>query len=187
MTQTEVLFNGRWLRLLRRGRWEFAERTNPGGAVIIVAVTPEDTILFVEQWREAILKKTIEMPAGLIGDLEGATAESAITAADRELLEETGYRAGRFAFLMEGPTSSGMSNEIIAFVRAYDLERVHAGGGVDNEDIVVHEVPRLQAAEWLVQKMHEGYSIDPKMFAGLYFLEHGETLFAASRQGDQSR
>ncbi|GAH54870.1 unnamed protein product, partial [marine sediment metagenome] len=32
MTQTEVLCNGRWLRLLKRGRWEYAERTNPGGA-----------------------------------------------------------------------------------------------------------------------------------------------------------
>ena len=183
MTQTDVLFNGRWLRLLRRGHWEFAERSNPGGAVIIIAVTPDDAILFVEQWREAILSKTIEMPAGLIGDLAGATTESAITAADRELLEETGYRAGRFSFLMGGPTSSGMSNEMIAFVRAHDLVRVHAGGGDATENIVVHEVPRLQAADWLVQKMHEGYSIDPKLFAGLYFLERGEALFPAQPPG----
>jgi ADP-ribose pyrophosphatase len=180
MTQTEVLFNGRWLRLLRRGRWEFAERANPGGAVIIVAVTPDDAILFVEQWREAVSSKTIEMPAGLIGDLAGATDESAIVAAQRELLEETGYRAGRIVFFMQGPTSSGMSNEMIAFVRAYDLVREHAGGGDETENIVVHEIPRTRAAEWLVRKMHEGYSIDPKLFAGLYFLDQGETLFAHS-------
>lgn len=180
MTQTEVLFNGRWLRLLRRGRWEFAERTNPGGAVIILAVTPADCLVFVEQWREAVSSKTIEMPAGLVGDLADARHESAISAAGRELLEETGYRAGRLAYLMAGPTSSGMSNEIIAFVRAYDLVREHAGGGDATEGIIVHEVPRTQAATWLVERMRDGYSIDPKMFAGLYLLEHGEALFATT-------
>lgn len=177
MEKTEVLHEGRWLRLLRRGHWEYAERTHPGGAVIIVAVTNEERILFVEQWREAIRCKTIEMPAGLIGDLAGNRDESAIQAAQRELLEETGYRAARIAYVMAGPSSSGMSNEIIAFVRARDLVREHAGGGDATEDIVVHEIARGEAPRWLAQKMREGYSIDPKLFAGLYFLEHGEALF----------
>jgi ADP-ribose pyrophosphatase len=178
MTETETLCNGRWLRLRRRGRWEFAERVNAGGGVIIVAVTPEDRLLFVEQHRAAIESKTIEMPAGLVGDLADATDEHAVEAARRELLEETGYAAGRIEFLMAGPSSSGMSNEIMAFVRAYDLVRVDAGGGDETEDIIVHEVPRADAPRWLVGKMQEGYSVDPRMFAGLYFLEHGEALFA---------
>jgi ADP-ribose pyrophosphatase len=181
MTETQTLCNGRWLRLMRRGRWEFAERTNPGGAVIIVAVTPEDKLLFVEQWREAISSKTIEMPAGLVGDIAGNAAEGAIAAAEREILEETGWRAGRIEFLMQGPSSAGMSNEIMAFVRAHDLVREHAGGGDHTEDIVVHEIPRRDAPRWLVEKMREGYSIDPKLFAGLYFLDHGETLFAGGK------
>ncbi|MBS0584638.1 MAG: NUDIX hydrolase, partial [Proteobacteria bacterium] len=105
MTTTEVLHEGRWLRLLKRGRWEYAERTNPGGAVIIVALTDADRILFVEQWREAVQARTIEMPAGLIGDIAGSHDESAILAAERELLEETGYRAARVEYLMEGPSS----------------------------------------------------------------------------------
>jgi len=177
MTETETLCNGQWLRLKKRGRWEFAERVNAGGGVIIVAVTPEDRLLLVEQYRAAIDSKTIEMPAGLVGDLAHSADEHAVEAAQRELLEETGYEAGRIEFLMAGPSSSGMSNEIMAFVRAYDLVRVHAGGGDETEDILVHEVPRKEAAQWLLKKMSEGYSVDPKMFAGLYFLEHGETLF----------
>jgi ADP-ribose pyrophosphatase len=177
MTETETLFNGRWLRLMRRGRWEFAERMNPGGGVIIIALTPEDRILFVEQWREAVRSKTIEMPAGLVGDL-GDVSESATAAAARELTEETGYRADRVELLMAGPSSAGMSNEMIAFVRAYDLVREHSGGGDHTEDIVVHEIPRAEAAAWLVQKSREGYSIDPKLFAGLYFLDHAAALFA---------
>ena len=178
MTQTETLFNGRWLRLMRRGRWEYAERMNPGGGVIIIAVTPENRILFVEQWREAVRSKTIEMPAGLVGDL-GDANESVVAAAARELTEETGYRAGRVDLLMAGPSSAGMSNEMIAFVRAYELVREHGGGGDHSENILVHEIPRGEAASWLVQKSREGYSIDPKLFAGLYFLDHAEELFGS--------
>ena len=177
MTETETLCNGKWLRLKRRGRWEYAERTNPGGGVMIIAVTPEDRILFVEQFRPAIECMTIEMPAGLVGDVAGNSDESAVDAAHRELVEETGWRAGRIDFLMAGPTSAGMSNEILAFVRARDLARVDSGGGDETEDITVHEVPRREAAAWLVGKIRAGYSVDPKMFAGLYLLDNGETLF----------
>ena len=144
---------------------------------MIIAVTPEDRILFVEQERPAIECMTIEMPAGLVGDVATSSDESAVDAAHRELIEETGYRAGRIEFLMAGPTSAGMSNEILAFVRAWDLSRVHAGGGDKTEDILVHEVPRREAAAWLVEKIRAGYSVDPKMFAGLYLLENGEALF----------
>jgi ADP-ribose pyrophosphatase len=169
MNETRTLFNGRYLRLLQHGRWEYAERTNAGSAVIVVAVTPEDRVLFVEQFRVPIGARSIEMPAGLVGDL-GAT-EPVEEAARRELLEETGWRAERIEFLMAGPSSSGMSNEIIAFVRAHGLTRVHAGGGDESEDITVHEVPRAGVAAWLDARRLAGYSIDPKLYAGLYFLE----------------
>jgi ADP-ribose pyrophosphatase len=177
MTETETLCNGKWLRLKRRGRWEYAERTNPGGGVMIIAVTEEERILFVEQYRPAIECMTIEMPAGLVGDVASSAGESAVDAAHRELVEETGYRAGAIDFLMSGPTSAGMSNEILAFVRARDLVRVEAGGGDETEEITLHEVPRSEAAAWLVEKINTGYSIDPKMFAGLFMLENA-ALFA---------
>ncbi|HJU39157.1 MAG TPA: NUDIX hydrolase [Tahibacter sp.] len=177
MTQTEVLFNGRWLRLCRRGKWEYAERTNPGGAVLVVALTGDDRVLLVEQWREAIGMRTIEMPAGLIGDEPGAAGEHAIEAARRELAEETGYDCGRVVYGFAGPSSAGMSTETIAFVRAYDLVRTGAGGGTSDEDITVHEIPRGDVARWLIDKAANGWSVDPKVFAGLYLLEHGEALF----------
>lgn len=168
----ETLCEGRWLSLRKRGRWEYAERNNPGGAVIIVAVTPQDCVLFVEQYRVSILKNTIEMPAGLVGDLGDRPDESALLAAARELEEETGYRCERVEFIHEGPSSSGMSTEMIAFVRAYGLVRVGPGGGDETENILVHEVPRQEAGAWLFARAAEGYSVDPKLFAGLWFLEH---------------
>lgn len=177
MTQIETLCNGKWLRLMKHGRWEYAERTNPGGGVMIIALTDDDKLLFVEQPRPAIDCMTIEMPAGLVGDVAMHADESAIEAAHRELTEETGYRAGRIDYLMSGPTSAGMSNEILAFVLARDLERVEDGGGDETEEIRVHEVPRHDVAYWLVDKLRAGYSIDPKIFAGLYMLEHS-ALFA---------
>lgn len=168
----ETLYEGRWLSLRKRGRWEYAERTNPGGAVIIVAVTPQDKVLFVEQYRVSILRNTIEMPAGLVGDLPDQADEGVLLAAQRELEEETGYRCQRVEFIHEGPSSSGMSTEMISFVRAWDLEKVGPGGGDDTENIVVHEVPRSEAGAWLFARARDGYSIDPKLFAGLWFIEH---------------
>ncbi len=179
MNETTTLCNGTWLRLMKRGRWEFAERTNPGGGVMIIAVTPDDNVLFVEQFRPALDCRTIEMPAGLVGDQADSRGEDAIAAAHRELIEETGYAAASIDFIMAGPTSAGMSNEILAFVRARELTRVEAGGGDETEDIVVHEIPRRDAAHWLVRKMADGYSVDPKMFAGMYFLDNEEIMRGA--------
>ena len=179
----ETLCEGRWLSLRKRGRWEYAERNNPGGAVIVVAVTPQDCVLFVEQYRVSILRHTIEMPAGLVGDLDAQPDESALRAAARELEEETGYRCGRVEFIHEGPSSSGMSTEMIAFARAHDLVRVGAGGGDETENIVVHEVPRHNAGSWLFARAAEGFSIDPKLFAGLWFLEHAERARAGAGMG----
>lgn len=166
----ETMCEGRYLRLVRRGHWEYAERTNAGCAVIIVAVTPEDRILFVEQYRIPLGKPTIEMPAGLVGDI--GAHDTVEDAARRELLEETGWSAGRIEILMSGPTSSGLSNEIVAFARANDLTRIDAGGGDETEDIIVHEIPRSEAAGWLSRKMAEGYALDPKLWAGLWFIDH---------------
>lgn len=167
----EILYEGPWLRMVRRGRWEYAERTHGNGmAVIIIAVTPDDHVLFVEQYRVPLGARTIEMPAGLVGDDHAHdTLESA---ARRELVEETGWEPARVDVLLVGPTSSGMSSERIAFVRALDLTRVGDGGGVDNEDITVHKVPRAQAPAWLMTRQAEGFELDLKLWAGLWMIEH---------------
>lgn len=170
----ETLHAGKWLTLKQRGRWEFVERNNPQGAVIIVAVTPGDRVLFVEQYRVPIRQFTIEMPAGLIGDAGHADGDSVAGAARRELEEETGWTCGSVVPLHSGPSSAGMSTETMYFVRALDLRKVGDGGGDETEDIIVHEVPRTDAGAWLRTMAAKGYSIDPKLFAGLWFLEHGD-------------
>ena len=167
----EVLYEGEWLRLVRRGKWESCERTHADGmAVIVIAVTPDDHVLFVEQYRVPLQARTIEMPAGLVGDDPGE--DTLEDAARRELIEETGWEAGTVDVLLVGPTSSGMSNERIAFVRARNLRKVGEGDGVDSEDITVHTVPRKEAPAWLMRKQAEGFELDLKLWAGLWMIEH---------------
>lgn len=166
-----VVYEGKYQRMLVRGTWEYAERTHANGlAAIIIAVTPQDTVLFVEQFRVPLQAKCIEMPAGLVGDIDAD--ESIEVSAIRELEEETGWTAEHAEVLMIGPTSAGASSERIAFVRATGLRKVGCGGGDDSEDITVHEIPRPRAAAWLVEKMQQGYQLDAKLWAGLWMIEH---------------
>lgn len=171
MTETaDTLYDGRFLRLMRRGQWEYAERVNPGGAVAIVAVTPDGELLLTEQFRVPLGHPVIELPAGLVGDEPGRESEDWEAAAARELEEETGWRAGRFERLTEGPTTAGMSNETVVLVRARELQRVGVGGGDATESIRVHAVPVAKVAGWLAEREREGLPPDPKVFAGLFFL-----------------
>lgn len=127
-------------------------------------------MLFVEQFRVPLQANTIEMPAGLVGDIDAG--ESIEMSAVRELEEETGWTADHAEVLMIGPTSSGASSEKIAFVRATGLRKVGDGGGDASENITVHEVPRARAAAWLVEKIGQGYELDAKLWAGLWMIEH---------------
>jgi ADP-ribose pyrophosphatase len=170
MPVTHVLFNGRYLRLCQRGTWEFVERTNPGGAAVIIAVTAAREVLMVEQFRNPIGSKTLEFPAGLVGD-ENST-EAAAESAIRELWEETGYAARSLEPITGGPSSAGMSTEIQHFFRARGIQKTGEGGGVASEQIVVHLVPIDTIASYVFNRRAEGFAIDPKVYAGIYFLRH---------------
>ncbi len=171
MSEAKTVYEGQYLRMRVQDHWEYVERTHAGGlAAIIVAVTPDDRVLFVEQYRIPLARRTIEMPAGLVGDVDAG--ESIEQSAIRELEEETGWRAAHAEVLLIGPTSAGLTSEQIAFVRATGLVQVGAGGGDETEDITVHAVPRANAAAWLVAKMREGYAMDAKLWAGLWMLDH---------------
>src|SRR3546814_14704324 len=97
------------------------------------------------------------MPAGLVGDL--GDADTIESAARRELLEETGWQAEHIDLLMIGPTSSGLSNEMIAFVRARALTRIAACGSDDSEDIHLHQNPFADAPRVLAREMPDGLSM----------------------------
>lgn len=165
-----TLHSGKFLALVREGHWEFADRTNATGAAIIVAVTDSQKLLLVEQYRIPVHARTIELPAGVIGDEPGTADEVHAEAARRELLEETGYDAGIIEALTHGPASSGLTSETVTLFLATNLRQVGAGGGVGHEEITVHEVPLSEAHGWLDSKAKAGVLVDPKVYAGLYFV-----------------
>ena len=161
-----ILGEGRYVRLVKRGRWEYAERTNASGIVAVLAVTAEDEILLVEQRRVPVGRRVIELPAGLAGDVKGDTLKRA---ARRELLEETGYRARRMEALVDMTPSAGLVTEIVTLFRATGLTKTGDGGGDATERITVHNVPLGKVAKWLDSRIRRGALVDPKVYAGLYF------------------
>ncbi len=164
----ETLCAGTFLNLVREGRWEYCERVRQTAAVMVFALTPENKVLLVEEFRPPIGRRCLCFPAGLCGDEQAG--EAAELAARRELLEETGYEAAGMRRLFEGPSSPGLTSETLTFYLASGLRRVAAGGGVENEDITVHEVPLEEVETWLAARAEQGVATDPRIFTGLYFL-----------------
>lgn len=169
MTDIKTLHRGKFLELRRDGKWEYVTRTNSSGAVFILAITDRDEIVLVEQHRVPLGGATIELPAGMVGDEPDFRDESLIDSALRELEEETGFRGRRAERLLSGPVAPGLSSEILHLVRVYDLEREHAGGGVDGEDIHVHVVPLREVDGWLRRQAAAGKLVEPRIYTALYF------------------
>lgn len=165
----EVLFEGRFVRLVRQHHWEWAERTNTACAVVVVAVTPQRQMVLTEQYRIPLGARVVELPAGLVGDRPDQAAEDPLAAARRELLEETGFVSDDWQALVEGPVSAGMSNERAALYLARNARPAGRGGGDPSENIQVHVVPLDRAEEFLAARRRLGVLVDPKVYAGLYF------------------
>jgi len=166
----KVMYEGKYLNFINEDGWEYVERKNCTGIVIVLAVTDKGEVVFVEQFRKAIGKMTIEFTAGLIGDHDHAKEESLEAGAIRELEEETGYRAKRVEMIMEGPANAGISCNMVVLMRAYDLIKVSDGGGDHDENIKVHAIPLEAVDAWLKAQYASGKAIDPKVYGGLYHL-----------------
>lgn len=164
-----VLHEGKYLKLISDNGWEYVSRPHVTGIVVIVAVTDAGKLVLVEQPRTAVHRRVIELPAGMVGDVDAH--ESLADAAHRELIEETGFQPGEVKPLGEGPAAVGVTDEVISFFRALRVKRVGAGGGDESEDITVHEVPLGELRRFLAAKQAEGCAIDPKIYAGLFLAD----------------
>ena len=171
MSQELTHYKGRYLSLKEIDNWEYVTRPNAHAVVVLAAVTPQNEIVLVEQFRRPVNARVIELPAGLVGD-QGDPNEPVLEAAGRELIEETGYEADSLSLLMECPTSSGMTDEIISFVLASGLKKVGPGGGDDSEEIETHVVPLDKVDDWLDERRLAGTPLDPKIYTALYWLKN---------------
>lgn len=162
----QIVWQGKFVVAKTRGRWEYVGRTRQIRAAVILAVE-DGHILLVEQYRVPLGRNCLELPAGLIGDDEGAEDEDDLAAAGRELKEETGYRADRLEDLGQFWSSPGMVSESFTLVRATGLTRIHDGGGTESENITVHRVPLAGLSAFVAAKRAEGCAIDVRLLLAL--------------------
>src|SRR5206468_10817614 len=117
----EVMWEGRFVRALRRGKWEYASRAYDINAVVVLAEY-EGKVILVDQPRVAPGCRCVELPAGLVGDEDpNATVEAT---AIKELEEETGFTAHRVERLGDFYASPGMLSESFTLVRAHGERRI---------------------------------------------------------------
>lgn len=139
--------------------WEAVERVGIDGIVVMVAVTPENKVILEKQFRPPVGRGVIELPAGLV-----EPGEHMEDAARRELLEETGWTAGRLEFLAEGPISTGASTEILRAYLCTDLQYVGKSGWDGSEIIEVIEVDMSAAMDYLQKEQSRGVLVDLKVY-----------------------
>lgn len=159
-SDAELIWQGKYITVRKEGTWEYVGRANNIHAAVILAVD-DGHVLLVEQYRVPLKRNCLELPAGLVGD--EMAGEGIAAAATRELEEETGYTAAHIEIIGEFASSPGMVSETFTLVRAHGLKQVHAGGGVDGENITVHRVPLVEVPGFVAAKRAEGLVIDVKL------------------------
>lgn len=157
----KTMWEGKFIKAVKDGKWEYVTRPNNITAAVIIAIHDGHVIL-VEQYRVPIGKKCLELPAGLVGDHDAG--EDVLIAAGRELEEETGYSAASLENLGEYYSSPGMVSESFTLVRAHDVTKISAGGGVGDENIIVHHVKLDEVMDFIAKKQREGVGMDGKLF-----------------------
>ncbi len=136
------------------GEWECVR--HPGGA-LAVPVTPEGQLVLVRQYRFAVEQRILEFPAGTVevGEDPGLTIQ-------REIEEETGYKAHQWRKLGEFILAPGYSDEIIYAFLAQDLEKLDAPPHQDEDEDI--ETVLMSPAEF-EQAILAGEPIDAKSIA----------------------
>jgi ADP-ribose pyrophosphatase len=118
-------------------KWDFIKHK---GAAAVVAVKEDGKLLMVRQYRNALDRETLEIPAGGLNGEEEPTD----VAAARELEEETGYAAGKLELLLSLRTTVAFCNEKIDVYVATDLKRSKQHLDEDEYlDVEAHDVEEL--------------------------------------------
>ena len=158
-----ILFQGRIFQVVERrqvgrsGAILSRQVVKHPGATCIVPLLPDGRVLLIEQYRISFQKKIFELPAGTL-----EKGEEPITTAQRELIEETGYRAGRLELLTSIYTSPGILQEELFLYLASDLEK-GVSSPEDGEDISL--VPKTWSEiDAMIEKKE---IVDAKTLVGL--------------------
>lgn len=136
-------------------KWDFIHHD---GAAAVVPVTEDGKILMVRQYRNALERYTLEIPAGKLDDPK----EAGIVCASRELEEETGYRSEHLEWMITIRTTVAFCNERIEIFTAHDL--IPSRQNLDEDEYIDVESYTI---EELKEKIFAGEIEDSKTVAAL--------------------
>lgn len=164
---SRLAFEGSFLRLYvdtvksADGHVGTREYLRHPGAVMIVPLLPDGQVVLEKQFRYPMKRPMVEFPAGKID-----AGESPLACAQRELLEETGYRAARWSYLGGLHNAIAYCDEKIEMFLAEDL--THEGATLD-----AGETLEVFTTSWqqLLQCVREGSVTDVKTMLGVMWLE----------------
>lgn len=171
---SEKIFSGKVVNLqideveLPNGKTAKREIIKHPGAVAIIAVTDENKVVMVEQYRKALEKMIIEIPAGKL-----EKNEEPWICAKRELEEETDYDCESLELLTSFYTSPGFADEIIHVFIAKGLKKKEDAAGLDEDEFVNLMELTLEEA---LQAVKEKRIYDAKTIFAVQYLQLQEAL-----------
>lgn len=163
MISSKKIYRGRIINLrvdevsLPDGKTTNREVVEHAGAVAVVPVNEKGELLLVRQYRYAVGKTLLEIPAGKLNP-----GEDYASCAGRELTEETGYKAGNLKYLISFYTTPGFTNEQIHLFLATDLTLIKQN--LDEDEFIDVETVSLKQALGMVLS---GEIYDAKSVAGI--------------------
>lgn len=167
---TERLYEGKIINLkvddvrLPNGKTSKRELIEHPGAVAILAVTAENKIIMVEQYRKALERSIIEIPAGKL-----EKGEEPEYTAMRELEEETGYTADHLELIQSFSTSPGFADEIVHVFSAKGLKKAVNEASLDDDEFVELMEVSIEEAE---QMMADNRIFDAKTAFAVLWAKH---------------
>ncbi|MGM7721298.1 NUDIX hydrolase [uncultured Metabacillus sp.] len=133
---------------LPNGKTSTREIVKHPGAVAVIAITPENKILMVEQFRKPLGRTLVEIPAGKL-----EKGEQPLATAKRELEEETGYTCSNLKPLISFYVSPGFADELVHLFIAENLEKLTNAAELDEDEFLdVLEVTLEEAQEMIESK-----------------------------------
>ena len=150
----KVSYKGKFLHVVSRhftsslGKgsvWEYIKRPNSTQSLVIFAITKKNEVILIKNFRWPRMENVLEVPAGM----QEKNDNSPIKAARRELLEETGYVAGKMELIMRVPLLAGLMSDDTLVYLASDAHKISEQSLDPEEDIEVILVPIKELASYL--------------------------------------
>lgn len=171
---SDMLFKGRVISLqvdeveLPNGKRGKREIIKHPGAVAVIAITDEGKIIMVEQYRKAMERSLVEIPAGKL-----EPGEEPLRSAERELEEETGYESAEMKHLISFYTSPGFADELVHLFVATGLTKKENPAACDEDEFVELIELTVEEAQRFIE---EGKIADAKTAYAVQYLQLKKAL-----------